>query len=124
MRAVRPMLDGGMSPRKALLYSGYSRKLHYHYVPSLRVIGLDPSVVDAEQRIALRGPSYGTRRMAAMLSREPGGPVNRKRVQRVYRALNWIEPSKEKSETIRSATRTAKVTRPCWLWEGGLTQVG
>ena len=88
------------------------------------MIGLDPSVVDAVQVIALRRPSYGTRRMAAMLSRELGRPVNRKRVQRVYRALNWIEPSKRKSEISRSATRTAKATRPYGLWEDDLTYVG
>ena len=123
MRAVRAMLESRMSLRKALQYSGCSRKLYYHREPTPRVIRLDPSVVDAVQRIALRRPSYGTRRMAVMLSRELGRPANRKRVQRVYRALHWTEPSKGKVEIIRSATRTVKATRPYELWKGDLTYV-
>ena len=49
--------------------------------------------------------------------------MNRERGQRVYRVLNWIEPSERKSKTIRLATRTAKATRPCRLWESDLTKV-
>ena len=123
MRAVRTTLESRISLRKALQYSGCSRNLYYNREPTPRVIGLDPSVVDAVQRIALRRPSYGTRRMTAMLSRELGRPVNRKRVQRAYRALDWIEPSKRKSETIRSTTRTAKATRLYGLREGDPTYI-
>ena len=123
MRAVRVMLDGGMSLRKALQCSRCSRKLYYHCGPTPRVIGLDPSVVDAVKRVTLRRPSYDIRRVGVMLPRELGRPVNRRRVQRIYRTLNWIEPSKRKSEIIRSATRTTKATRPYELWDGDLTYV-
>ena len=34
MRVVMAMLDGGMSLRKALQYSGCSRKLYYHREPT------------------------------------------------------------------------------------------
>ena len=86
MRAVPVMLESRMRLRKALLYSGCLRKLYCHREPIPPVIGLDLSVVDAVQGIALRRSSYGPRRMAVMLSRELGRHVNRKQVQRAYRS--------------------------------------
>lgn len=58
-----------------------------------------------------------------MLSRELHVPINRKQVQRIYRGLNWIEPSKKKSEIIRSAARVVKASRPYELWETDITYV-
>jgi putative transposase len=123
MRAVQLMLENRMSLRKALAYSGCSRRMYY-YEPKRRVMELNPSVVDATEKIALERPSYGTRRMAAMLSREFGTPVNRKRVQRIYRALNWIEPSLKKKDIIRAASSNLVDPRaPCELWEADFTYV-
>jgi transposase InsO family protein len=61
--------------------------------------------------------------MAAMLSRELHVPVNRKHVQRIYRMLNQIAPSKTKNEIIRSAAKLIKATRPYELWETDTTYV-
>jgi putative transposase len=122
MRAVEIMLESGMSLRRTLRYAGCSRKMYY-YEPIERTVELDPSIVEKMKEIALRRPSYGTRRMAAMLSRELHAPVNRKQVQRAYRTLNWIEPSKTKSEIIRSAAKLIKATRPYELWETDITYV-
>lgn len=122
MRAVEIMLHKGMSLRRSLHYAGCSRKMYY-YETVPRTIRLDSSVVGKTKEIALQRPSYGTRRMAAMLSRELHVPINRKQVQRVYRALNWIEPSKKKSEIIRSAARVVKASRPYELWETDITYV-
>lgn len=123
MRAVQLMLQERMSLRKALAYSGCSRKMYYHHEPRQRVIKLDPSIVSATERIALERPSYGTRRMAAMLSRELQAPINRKLVQRIYRALNWIEPSLKKNDIIRAASRPIAPSRPYELWEADFTYV-
>ena len=38
----------------------------------------------------MQRPTYGTRRMAAMLTRILGIPVNRKRVQRIFRKMGYI----------------------------------
>ena len=119
---IEAMLASGMSLRKALHYVGSSRNL-YHYEERRRAVALDPLFVEKTRQIALTRPSYGTRRMAAQLSRELDTPVNRKRVQRVYRTLNWIEPSKKKREIIRSAAKLIKATRPYELWETGITYV-
>lgn len=122
MRAVQLMLQERMSLRKALAYSGCSRKMYYHE-PRARVVKLDPSMVSATERIALERPSYGTRRMAAMLTRELHVPVNRKRVQRIYRELNLIEPSLKKKDVIRAASRPIEPIAPCELWEADFTYV-
>lgn len=122
MRAVKLMLERRMSLRKALAYSGCSRKTYY-YEPRKRAIRLDPSIVSATEKIALARPSYGTRRMAAMLSRELHAPVNRKRVQRIYRALNWIEPSLKKKDIIRAASNLVVPQVPYELWEADFTYI-
>jgi putative transposase len=122
MTAVEIMLQDGFSLRKALDYSGCSRKMYYHKTTP-RTILPDPAVVDKVKQIALDRPSFGTRRMAAMLRRELHVPINRKRVRRIFHALNWIEPSKKKSDIIRSQSKLVKATRPYELWETDITFV-
>ena len=76
------------------------------------------------KEIGLNHPTYGARRVAAMLRRELNVPINRKRVGRIFHALNWIEPSKKKSEIIKSAARLVVATRPYELWETDLRTSG
>ncbi len=80
-------------------------------------------MVDAARKITLERPFYGTRRMAAMLSRELGRPVNRKQVRRIFHALNWIEPAKKKVDIIRAKGKVVKASRPNELWETDLTYI-
>ena len=108
MRAVQLMLEQRMSLRKALEYSGCSRKMYYGEAKE-RTVSLDLEMVRTVEKIALERPSYGTRRMAAMLSRELHTPVNRKRVQRIYRTLNWIEPSSICRRTWTNSTKSAAI---------------
>ena len=101
-----------MSLRKALFYAGASRNVYY-YEDRKRTVSLDPVVTEKARQIALKRPTYGTRRMAAQLTRELGTPINRKRVQKVYRALNWMEPSKRKRAPAtghRNLTRCGRST--------------
>ena len=122
MTAVETMLEDGFSLRKALDYSGCSRKMYYHMtIP--RTYLPDPEIVEKVKRIALERPMFGTRRVAAMLRRELQEPVNRKRVRKIFHALNWVEPTKRKSEIIRSASRLVRATRPYELWETDITFV-
>jgi putative transposase len=122
MTAVQTMLEDGFSLRKALEYSGCSRKMYYHKtVP--RTYLPDPFVLEKVRRIALDRPTFGTRRMAVMLRRELQMPVNRKRVRKMFHTLNWIEPAKKKNDIIRSSSRLVKATRPYELWETDITFV-
>lgn len=125
MTAIEMMREESekMSLRKALSYAGLSSCVYYYRRRERTQPGLDQSTVEAVKRIAMERPSYGTRRMAVMLSRELDRPINRKRVKRIFHALNWIEPSKTKKEIIRSAVKTVKATRPYELWETDLTYV-
>ena len=49
--------------------------------------------------------------------------VKRKRIQRIYRALNWVEPLKEKRKMIRSNDKVPKASTPYHMWEIDFTYV-
>jgi putative transposase len=62
--------------------------------------------------------------MAATLARMLGRPINRKRIQRIYRILGWIEPQKSKKQLLRAAyDRRPRPTKPNELWETDLTYI-
>jgi len=123
LKSIQLMLEEGkMSLRKALEYSGSSKQLYY-YKSKQRKVALDIATVERVKEIALTRPSFGTRRMAAILTRELGVPVNRKKIQRIFRALNWTTPSMKKSEIIRSNAKLLKPEAPNILWEADMTYI-
>ena len=86
-----------ISIRKALTYSGCSKNIYYgnkdhRYDITAATAVTPPSSTTIEkeiQQISMERPTYGTRRMAAMLTRILGISVNRKRVQREY-SERWV----------------------------------
>lgn len=90
-----------ISLNKSLLFIGVS-KTKWYYCKSPRHIPTDPVVTNVVQRIGNARPTYGTRRMAAQVSREIDKPVNRKQIQRIFHKLGWIEPAKTKNDIIKS----------------------
>ena len=116
------MREEGASLRDALRYSGSSWNLYYHQQKP-RLIPSDPYVVKKVEELILQRPSYGTRRVAAQLSRELDIPINRKRIQRIFRTLGYVEPAKTKNEVIRARDRAPKTSRPYELWQTDLTYV-
>jgi putative transposase len=81
-------------------------------------------MVEKIKKVAIQRPLYGTRRMAATLRREVGSPINRKRIQRIYRQLGWTQPQKSKKQLIRASyLKRPKPTRPNELWETDLTYI-
>jgi len=121
---VADMIRGQeLSLRKALRLSGCSRR-SYYYQTRKRTIPPDPYILAKVREAALKRPLYGTRRMAAILARELGRPINRKRIQRIYRILRWIQPQKTKKQLLRAAyDRRPKPTKPNELWETELTYI-
>jgi len=120
---AQALREEAFSLRKALRHSGCSRQGYYHK-PKKRNISADPRIVEKIKQIALQRPLYGTRRMAAQLSRELGVRINRKRVQRVYHQLGWTKPSIRKNDLLRSTVSSRpKPTKPNELWESDLTYV-
>jgi putative transposase len=126
---VRTILNNGMSIRKALTYSGCSKNMYYNNNNSRKnnyrnhIASSSSSIEENIQQISLQRPTYGTRRMAAMLTRILGRPVNRKRVQRIFRKMGYITPSRSKKEIIRSKVPTIKADRPNQVWEADLTYI-
>ena len=119
MSAVRELYEK-MSLRRSLRYAGISRHMWYHK-PKARDIGLDPATVQAVQRIGGKRPTYGTRRMAAQVCRETHTATNRKKIQRIFRKLGWIEPQKTKNDIIRTNRKLFKPDAPNQLWETDMT---
>jgi putative transposase len=142
---VKTILNSSrMSIRKTLTYSGCSKNMYYnnrknnyrnHIASSsttttitITTTTLPPTSTDSIieekiQQISLQRPTYGTRRMAAMLTRILGRPVNRKRVQRIFRKMGYITPSRKKREIMRSKLLNVKADRPNQVWEADLTYI-
>ena len=96
MSAVRMMCDV-VGLNRSLLLCGVSKKMWY-YTPKPRDIAPDPVVSDMVQKIAPMRPTYGTRRMAAQVSREIGTPVNRKAISRIFKRLGWKSYTHKKGD--------------------------
>ena len=121
--SIQIMLEKDLSLRKALHYSGLSSST-YFYKPVPRQPRIDQLIVEQVKQIALNRPSYGARRIAAVMQRELDVPVTRKRVGRVFRMLKWTLPARKKSDIIRSSAKLLVVaTRPYELWETDITYV-
>ena len=99
-----------MSLNKALQYCGVS-KCAWHYTKKPRTIPLDAGLTCKVREIASRRPTYGTRRMAAQISRETGVPTSRKKIQRIYRKIGWSEPQKAKRHNPNVQTREIQANR-------------
>ena len=123
-----------ISIRKALRYSGCSKNMYYSNdrrnkiaAAVTAVTAVTPSItttIEQEiQQISMTRPTYGTRRMAAMLTRILGIPINRKRVQRIFRKMGYITPSKSKKEILRSKVPNVKANTPNQVWEADLTYI-
>ncbi len=107
---------------KSLSLIGLS-KSSWYYTEKKRHIPLDPGVTKKVQEIGNKRHTYGTRRMAAAVSREIGSSVNRKQIQRIFRKLGWIEPRKTKKEIINSSRKPFRPTAPNQFWETDITYV-
>jgi putative transposase len=71
--------------------------------------------------VAKANPTDGTRMVAALASRALGRPVNRKRVQRVMRVHQLLQPSR--SGDRRRRPGFFRVSRPDALWHLDMTKV-
>ena len=112
-----------MSLNKALKYSGLSKRAWY-YTNKPRIIPIDKDATNKIRQIEAMRPTYGTRRMAAQMYRETDIPTNRKKIQRIYRKIDWIEPQKGKKDIMyASRRRKFEPTGPNHLWETDITYI-
>ena len=74
------MIDNGFTIKSACNLSGYSRSLVYYNAKERHIV-LDQEMSERINEIIIQRPSYGTRRVTAMIRRS-GLIVNRKKVKR------------------------------------------
>ena len=125
MIVAKGLVAKNMSVSRAIRYTGISKN-RWYYTKKARhntTQKVDPVISRTVQSIGNERPTYGTRRMAAALSRKLGTPINRKRIQRIYQKLGWIVPRKTKNEIIRSSAKLLRPTAPNRLWQADMTYV-
>ena len=121
MTAVQEMVRQDVSLTKALRWCGVTRK-RWYYEPKPRKTATDPDMLQMIQTIREERPFYGTRRMAAEMSRRLGRPVNRKLVRRIYKRMGWNQ-SKGASQGTKTRWKPVKASRPNQIWETDITYV-
>lgn len=116
---------------KASVLSGYSRS-SYYYRPkhpgavfisnrTRRSDSTEASALEAMEKVALEYPSYGVRRITAMLHRS-GIIANRKRVYRLMKHANLARKRSVRKHVIIKRILTVP-ERPDWLWQQDITYI-
>ncbi len=86
MMAAQSLFQQEMSLNKAFHWCGVTRK-RWYYKPKARKSAVNRGMLQIIQQIREERPFYGTRRIAAELSRILDHPINRKLVRRIYRQM-------------------------------------
>ena len=121
MMAAQSLIHREMSLNKALRWCGVTRK-RWYYKPKARESAVNRNVLQLIRQIREERPFYGTRRMAAELSRMLDRPANRKLVRRVYRRMGWSLPAQD-LKCAKARWMPIKATRPNQVWETDITYV-
>jgi len=112
--------------RKASDLSGYSRS-SYYYRSKQPVISRNrrtdsAALLEAIEKVALEYPSYGVRRITAMLHRSGGITTSRKRVYRLMKLANLVRKRSVKKHVIIKRILTVP-QRPDQLWQQDITYI-
>lgn len=120
------MMNRGLSLRKALSAVSSSQGAWYYKSKSARSDKgklRDPSMLPVIKELALRKPVYGSRMLAALLSKELIRPVNRKLVQHAFRIMGWRTPQLTKRQLIGATHEKPRPTGINQDWESDLTHI-
>jgi putative transposase len=123
---VAIMMNRGLSLRSALSSVGASRGSYYYRLKRVRGDRgklREPSMLAAVKEVALRKPVYGSRMLAAVLSKELARPVNRKLVQHAFRVMGWTMPQLTKKQLIGATHEKPKPTGINQDWETDMTYI-
>ena len=118
--------------RKASVLSGYSRSSYYYRHREPVVISsrnrhisdssaAEAAVLEATEKVALEYPSYGVRRITAMLHRS-GITANRKKVYRIMKLANLVRKRSVRKHVIIKRILTVP-ERPDHLWQQDITYI-
>jgi putative transposase len=119
----RELVAQGRSPSLVARVAGISRQAIYR-VAKRPPKGQRRPLDDVDRQVldvARDNPTDGTRMVAALVGRDLGRGVNRKRVQRLMREHRLLQP--KRSEGRRRRPGYFEVTRPDELWHLDMTSV-
>ena len=110
-----------MSLRKISRISGITRSEYYYHPRKRMITRLDPSVKERIKVAASGRPTYGYRRVWAIL-RDSGTHVNRKTVRKVLKDSNLNLPARRHRGRTKSGNLFGS-TGPDQLWETDITYI-
>ena len=115
----RAVVAAGYRPAVVARVAGISRQALYRR-RSRRPTAAGPGGIDPGDQliveIAKANPTDGTRMIAALVSRELGRPVNRKRVQRVMRTHRLLQPSRSGIAVGGRGSSASPARMRCGTW--------
>jgi putative transposase len=115
-----------LSLRKSLASVGSSQGSYYYKRKTTRQDKgklRNIAILSKIRELALEKPIYGTRMMAALLSKELGRPVSRKLLQHAFRIMGWTMPRMTKKQIIRAKDRVPKPIGINELWQSDMTYI-
>jgi putative transposase len=118
---------------KASALSGYPRSSYYYRPKQSTAIIISrrnrrndlaeaAALLEAIEKVALEYPSYGVRRITAMLHRS-GIITNRKKVYRFMKLANLVRKKSVRKHVIIKRILTAVPERPDQLWQQDITYI-
>lgn len=122
---MNDLLTAGLSVVKACEYAGQSRRSFYYRPRARTSRPVDPIVRELVHEYAEKRPSFGYRRIAAMIRREYSIPLNEKKVLRIERldglTLPPNKPDPRRRRVSRKGSQLAPV--PDMWWSGDITYI-
>ena len=97
----------------------------FYYRPNSTTVSrpVDPDLQKAIYQTIQQHPTYGLRCVRAMLSRELGQWMNRKKIHRIIRLNNWQIRFRRKGNRPRARGWAARPDTPNELWEIDATHI-
>ena len=113
------LIANGLSKSRSASLTGTARSMIY-YQHRKRKPQYDPDLEIRISDIVMERPSYGTRRVTAMIHRS-GSRIGRNRVRRHMRHMNLVTTHKKVHR--KHVPRTIVVARPNLMWETDFTKI-
>jgi putative transposase len=97
---------------------GVPRSTFYHRGPPERRqrCAIDAAVVEAVRKVIDANPTYGLRRITALVRRELQAAVNRKKIHRILKTNNWQVRQRPQGKRPRVQGWISRASRPNERW--------